>query len=166
MAKVEIINVEYIRSPYEDLVESICSKWDMVRYKWNGRTRKGTDCLHFAASVMDELYGTEHSKDLASLPPDAFVHNKDGVARAVRHLMSTYDVERVETIEAGDLVISGSHGNPVPAHLMVASLPSYLWEATFPHVRRIGYGIFSSEQIVAIYRARDKSKWNRAPQSS
>jgi hypothetical protein len=164
MNKVEIIRIRYLRSPYEDLVEDACKQWDMVPYKWNGRTKKGTDCLHFAASVLDTLYGSEHSKDLASLPPDAFVHNKDGVARAVRHLMSTYDVERVEDIEAGDLVVSGKDG--IPAHLMVASGVSCLWEATFPHVRKIGYGIFSSEKIVAVYRARDKSKWSRAQQSN
>lgn len=60
-------------------------------------------------------------------------------------------------LEAGDLVITGK--DETPAHLMIASLQSVLWEATNPNVRPTGYGIFDTERVVAVYRAGDKQCW-------
>ena len=149
---------------WDSRVESICESWEGTPYRLNrGRRGLGVDCLHFGASVLDELYGIKHSKDLNSLPPDACVHNRKGVIVAARALFSKYPaMERVQDsfVEAGDLVCLGKADTlNSTQHLMVAGRPGKLWHATIPHVHSIGIMIPLDLKLVCIYRASDKEKW-------
>jgi len=120
------------------------------------------DCIHFAAAILDELYGLEYSKDLQSLPADAGIHNKKAVWAAVRHLLRTYPSHRRvkdQTIEAGDLVVTGRSQNSAPTHVAVAGSRGILWESSQPCVRQVGYGLPKPNKLIAIYRASDKANW-------
>lgn len=159
IAKTHTLPLRYLPSAWENTVQTVCLRWKGTRYKHNGKTRgRSVDCLHFAAGVLDELFGTEHSRDLQSLPPDACVHNREGVRIAVRALLSTYPCRRIRdmSVEAGDLVIVGRTG---PEHLMVASKRGVLWEASPPNVRMTGYGLPDSYSLIAVYRAKEKEVW-------
>lgn len=148
---------------WDEKVEQVCQAWEGTPYKLNRSVKGvGVDCLHFAASVLDALYGEKHSKNLNSLPPDACVHNRAGVISAGRALLQAYDVQRVEdrTIEAGDLVLFGrSSGVDTTQHLMVAGSSGRLWHATTPRVHFTGLVVPGNLKFVCVYRATDKDKW-------
>lgn len=147
----------------EGLVEKACSRWEGTPYR-HGRCQvaAGVDCLHFAAAVLDALYGTEHSKNLSSLPADACVHNRSGVEAATRALLRCYPMRRVrdDSLEAGDLVITGPYQTRTASHLMVAGQAGRLWHATVPKVGFTGYSVGLSESLICVYRAVDKELWN------
>lgn len=159
-----ILNFTYLPSPWERRVEEVCSYWVGTPYRLNMcHPGEGVDCIHYGAAVLDRLYGTEHSKNLQSLPPDACVHNRKGVEKATRALLKSYPaMKRVEdgTIEAGDLVITGPVGeHPTASHLLIAGKRAKLWQASKGGVNFTGYGILDCEMLVAVYRAGDKDKW-------
>jgi hypothetical protein len=150
---------------WDQTVEDICLSWEGTAYRPNRSLRgSGVDCLHFAASVLDDLYGTRHSKDLNSLPPDACVHNKKGVIVAARALFEKYpSIERVRdhTVEAGDLVVFGAEAAlNATQHLMVAGTPGRLWHASPPRVHYTGVVVPPNLKFVCSYRASDKEKWS------
>ena len=161
--KVNILPLTYRDQPWAAKVERVCLSWAGTPYKLNKCTKgRYVDCLHFAAAVLDELYGTEHSRNLKSLPGDACIHNRKGIAVALRALLRSYPIKRVRdgSVEAGDLVVFGhASERSGPSHLLVASRRSVLWEGTRPRVRASGYGILDTEKLVAIYRATDKHLW-------
>jgi len=150
---------------WDDLVEGICMSWYGTPYRLNGSLKGlGVDCLHFAASVLDELYGTsQHSQDLASLPPDACIHNKQGVMVAARGLFTAYpNIERVrdQSIEAGDLILLGRDSDiSSTQHLLVAGYGGKLWNADSGGVTYTGFSGFPHLKYVCSYRASDKDKW-------
>lgn len=160
---VSILPFVYRDQPWASKVERVCLSWAGTPYKLNKCTKgRYVDCLHFAAAVLDELYGVDHSKNLKSLPGDACIHNRSGIASALRTLLRTYPIKRVRdnSIEAGDLVVFGHASEKSgPSHLLVASRRSVLWEGTRPRVRASGYGILNLEKLVAVYRATDKHLW-------
>lgn len=160
---IRLLPFTYREQPWAAKVERVCLGWAGTPYKLN-KCVKGryVDCIHFAAAVLDELYGTSHSKDLKSLPGDACVHNRKGIASALRALLRAYPIYRVRdnSIEAGDLVVFGHKSERSgPSHLLVASKRSVLWEGTQPRVRASGYGIACAEKLIAVYRAQDKHLW-------
>lgn len=149
---------------WDGAVERVCRSWEGTPYRLNrGRKGLGADCLHFAASVLDELYGSEHSKDLNSLPPDACIHNKQGVMAAARALFVKYPAfSRVtdSTVEAGDLMCFGRSGEVNSTqHLMVAAEAGKLWHASPPCVHYTSLMSLKSLKLVCSYRASDKEKW-------
>lgn len=162
IAKTETLSFFYLEQPWARRVEEVCLGWVGTPYKL-GRCVKQryVDCIHFGAAVLDELYGICHSKDLKSLPPDACIHNRRGVQKALRSLLEAYPSHRRVrdgSLEAGDLVVTGPQQGG-PSHLLIASRRGVLWEASRTGVRASGYGIFSLERLVAVYRAQDKHLW-------
>ena len=158
------LNIRWVPTKWDKSVDSICQSWARTPWRHNRKTKNvGVDCLHFAASVLDELYGTENSKKLSSLPPDACVHNKKGVMSAARALFSTYpNIKRVhpDTIEAGDLIICGKAAElDSTQHLMIASSNQKIWHASYPFVHETGPTIPKTMKLVAIYRSQDKYRW-------
>lgn len=149
--------------PWDAKVEEVCESWKGTPYKLNGCSREGIDCLHFVATVLDQLYGVRHSKNLKSLPPDACVHNKQGVMKAGRALFSAYPEHRRVldgSLEAGDLVLTGPISDtPTTSHLMIAGKRGKLWQCNSFGVGFTGYGIPSSEMLVAVYRSFEKVRW-------
>lgn len=144
---------------FEEVVERACAEWAGTPYRHGKCIRgKAVDCIHFGAAVLDRLYGSAHAKDLKSLPPDACVHNRVGVWKAVRSLLSTYPVVRAEDgfMEAGDLVITGPG---TPSHLIVVGDYGRLWQAQMPCVAFTGYSIPKGIQVLAVYRAQNKELW-------
>lgn len=163
IAKTQILQFRYEERPWTRRVEEVCRSWSGTPYKL-GRCVKQryVDCIHFGAAVLDELYGINHSKDLRSLPPDACIHNRRGVQKALRALLEAYPSHRRVrdgSLEAGDLVVTGPQQGG-PSHLLVASRRGVLWEASSHGVRASGYGIFTVERLVAVFRAQDKHLWN------
>ena len=152
-------------SKWDSRVEELCSEWEGTPYRLNRcRPGIGVDCIHFAAAVLDGLYGSEHSKDLKSLPPDACVHNRKGVMAAARSLFSKYpEVRRVDGayLEAGDLVCLGrDHTLNTTQHLMVVGGFGRLWHASHPRVHYTGTALPPHLKLVCVYRASDKEeKW-------
>lgn len=155
--------LHYLRSPWETAVEAACAAWEGTPYKLNKCTRgRYVDCIHFAAAVLDTLFGTSHSRGLQSLPPDACIHNRRGVEVALRALLRAYPQHRVRdgSVEAGDLVIWGRASlRSGPSHLLVASLPNKLWHATPPSVAFSGYSIPDTHRLLAVYRSKNKHLW-------
>lgn len=153
----------YVRSPWEDKVEAACSSWGGTPYKLNKCLQgRYVDCLHFAAAVLDLLFGASHSKNLQSLPPDACVHNRRGVESALRALLRAYPQTRIQdgTVEAGDLVVWGRRTQKSgPSHILVASTKSKLWHATPPAVAFCGYSVPDSHRLLAVYRSKHKHLW-------
>lgn len=146
-------------------VEQVCSSWEGTRYKLNScRKGIGVDCLHFAAAVIDELYG-ENSKDLQSLPPDACVHNRLGVLKAGRELLMKYPsfrrVRNDRFVEAGDLMMLGRREARLRStqHLMVVGTEGKLWHATPPRVHFTGSVLPKNLMLTCIFRASDKENW-------
>jgi hypothetical protein len=164
--RTKVLDLDYLPSIHEDTVHTVCESWKGTPYKLNGKYKgKGVDCLHFAAGVLDELYGTTHSSNLISLPPDACVHNREGIEVATRALFRAYPVVRVVngTIEAGDLLVTSiSPDKRSPSHLRVASKRGMLWEAVHPTVMLSGFCIFDTETVVAVFRATNKYLWSHA----
>lgn len=153
----------YQESPWDAQVEAACGEWRGTPYRLNKCIQgRYVDCLHFAAAVLDRLFGTAHSKELKSLPPDACVHNRRGVEAALRALLRTYPHRRVKdgSVEAGDLVIWGrASKRSGPSHLLVASLRGRLWHASQPSVCFCGYSIPDSHRLLAVYRSEEKHLW-------
>jgi hypothetical protein len=161
-ARTQVLHFDYVERPWSLRVEAVCRSWAGTPYKL-GRCVKQryVDCIHLGAAVLDELYGIDHSKNLKSLPPDACIHNRPGVQKALRSLLRSYPSHRRvrdATLEAGDLVITGPLAGG-PSHLLIASRRGALWEASPAGVRTVGYGILSTERLVAVYRAGDKNLW-------
>jgi len=148
---------------WDDAVHRICLSWEGTPYRLNGCVKKGgVDCLHFAAAVLDELYGSEHSKELKSLPTDACIHNKVGVMVAARALFERYPVERITEgiVESGDLVLLGrSDQLDTTQHLLVAGWRGMLWHADSPRVHATGMNAPPHLKLVCVYRAEDKENW-------
>lgn len=169
MGDLRPLGLTFRTTPHDSLVESICSSWQGTPYQHGKCCRRhAVDCIHFGAAVLDELYGTEHSKNLRSLPADACVHNRRGVEQATRALLRSYPMQRVpdRSLEAGDLLIFGplvSGQAAAAGHLMVAGRPGVLWHATIPCVVSTGYLIRNTEALLAVYRAQDKEKWHASP---
>lgn len=159
MIQTTVLPLSYRDRPWALRVEEVCLSWEATPYRLNGKEKgQAIDCLHFAACVLDELFGSDHGKDLKSLPPDACIHNKQGIAKATRALAESYPYDRVtdRTVEAGDLVVIGRRA---PEHLMVASLRSRLWEANPGGVRWTGYGIPHDFLVVSVLRPHNKEAW-------
>lgn len=158
------LGLVFAPNPWDARVDAVCQTWKGTPYKLNKCLKGiGSDCIHFVAAVLDELYGLEHSKNLKSLPPDACVHNKKGVMKAGRALLQAYPThERVEdgTIEAGDLLLTGPVSDtPTTSHLLIAGSRGKLWQCNAAGVHFTGYGIPDSEMRVGLYRASDKELW-------
>ena len=165
-SRTTVLQFAYKDRPWALRVDDICWSWERTPYKLNACKKKaGVDCIHFVAAVLDELYGVEHSKNLKSLPPDACVHNKEGVLAAGRALFEAYPHQRVEdkSIEAGDLVLLGPPSTKTTSHLLIASTHGRLWQSTKTPLGVLvsGYGINEDQMLVAVYRATDKEKWLR-----
>ena len=153
------------RTKWDVAVESACREWEGTKYKLNRSTvGVGVDCLHFAASILDRMYGSEHGQGLASLPPDACIHNRVGVRKAARELFEKYPgIKRVKdrSVEAGDLILFGLEGClGSTQHLKVAGSDSRLWHATPPSVHYTGLVSPEGLKLVCTYRASDKEKWS------
>lgn len=163
IVRLHPVHLRYLRSSWEGKVEAACAVWEGTPYRLNKCIQgRYVDCLHFAAAVLDTLFGTSHSKGLQSLPPDACVHNRRGVEAALRALLRTYPHRRVKdgSVEAGDLVIWGrASERSGPSHLLVASLPGKLWHASQPAVCFCGYTIPDSHRLLAVYRSKEKHLW-------
>lgn len=167
MSRTQILHLRYIPTLTECWVEEACARWEGTPYM-HGRCviGRGVDCIHFAAAVLDELYGSAHAKLLQSLPADACVHNRRGVELATRAMLRAYpNISRVTdgTVEAGDLVILSPvvHGQPAAAgHLLVAGGQGRLWHANPPRVSCTGYGISDTQALLCVYRSHDKEKWH------
>lgn len=150
-----------------DLVEQACSVWEGTPYQHGQCSlHYGVDCIHFGAAVLDALYGVRHSKNLRSLPPDACVHNRKGVQKALKLMLETYPgIRRSDDgfIEPGDLLVLGpvvSGERAEAAHLMVVGQRGRLWHATPPRVCFTGYVISDHEELLAVYRSSDKEVWH------
>lgn len=163
IARLSLAPLSYLPSPWAAKVERACAEWAGTPYRLNKCTRgRYVDCLHFAAAVLDSLFGTDHSRGLKSLPPDACIHNRRGVEAALRALLRTYPHRRIKdgSVEAGDLVIWGrASERSGPSHLLVASLQSKLWHAARPAVCFCGYMIPDSHRLLAVYRSEEKHLW-------
>ncbi len=164
VVETRILPFHYVERPWAARVEHVCRGWAGTPYKLNGCLRgRYVDCIHLGAAVLDELFGTAHSKNLQSLPPDACVHNRRGVQKALRWLLRCYPCARVRdgSLEAGDLVVFGhASQSSGPSHLLIASVRGVLWEAARPRVRAIGYGISQLERLLAVYRVENKHLWS------
>ena len=153
---------------WDGLVDRVCRSLEGTPYRLNGCLKGlGVDCLHFAAAVLDELYGTAHGKDLKSLPPDACIHNKVGVMVAARQLFSKYPgMVRVRdlSLESGDLILMGRAGSiNTTQHLLVAGCQGMLWHSDPPAVTSTGTGGLPNLRHVCSYRAVDKENWQCWP---
>lgn len=151
------------RTKHAELVESVCRSWEGVRYRLNGCSRAGVDCLHFAAAVLDELYGIRHSRNLQSLPPDACVHNKVGVMAAGRALLTAYPSFRrasPPTVEPGDLVMFGPEGRESSVQHLTVVGDQVLWQATCNGVLNMPLSPPMGLSLACIYRASDKELWS------
>lgn len=151
------------RTHLADRVESVCRSWEGAPYRLNGCSKLGVDCLHFAASVLDELYGVSNSRNLRSLPPDACVHNKPGVMAAGRALLTAYPAfkrYRGSVVEPGDLVMFGPSDGDQDAvqHLTVAG-DQVLWQATQVRVLNMPIAAPFGLRLACIYRASDTHLW-------
>lgn len=151
-------------SPFDARVEQICREWEGTPYR-HGRCLKGSgvDCLHFAASVLDELYGTEHGKNLKSLPPDACIHNKAGILAAGRRLFTCYpNMERVDrgSVMSGDLVIFGRDSEINSTQHLAVVGAGRIWHASPPSVHAAGLVAPPKLKLVCVYRSLDKELWS------
>lgn len=164
MNTTTVLMLKFVPNLWDEKVERICESWKGTNYRLNACKRGwGVDCIHFGAAVLDELYGVDHSKNLQSLPPDACVHNKKGVMKAMRALLKAYPSHREVmngTIESGDLIVLGpASTQPTAAHLRIAGKQGRMWQCTNSGVHFTGYGLSSNEMLVSIYRASDKVLW-------
>jgi len=161
--RTQNLQLSFQETAWDETVERSCASWEGTPYR-HGKHFKGigVDCLHFAAAVLDDLYGSSISASLKSLAPDACVHNREGVAAAVRALMTYFPgMERYhgDCLQAGDLVITGPRSTATASHLMVAGSQGRLWHASSPRVCYTGYGITQSQVLVGIYRSFKKELW-------
>lgn len=159
-----MIPLQFRPTQWDVRVQSVCQSWEGTPWRHNRCVKKaGVDCLHFAAAVLDELYGEEHSKDLQSLPIDACIHNKLGVMAAARALFEKYpEIVRVNDgyVESGDLVILGRDVEiDSTQHLMVAGGRGCIWHADPPKVYATGLVAPEHLKLVCVYRATNKEIW-------
>lgn len=158
--KTRILRISWEPSPWDQKIEQLCANWANVPYRENGKTRSGIDCVHFGASIMDELQGTSHAKFLQSLPPDACVHNRAGVERCVRALLKACPSRRLgrgEPVQAGDWLVTGPAGAEAGHLFVVGGRPAVLWHASPPRVAFTGYGIPETDSLVAVFRALERN---------
>ncbi len=165
MATLVLLPLYFRPSPWDRQVEAVCAPWSGTPYM-EGKHRRGVavDCVHFGGEVLDTLYGTSKTGELAILRGDTCLHNGEAIRRAMLAFLRLYEADRlpeasVYFVEAGDVLVIGPR-NGGPGHLMiVGGSPGRLWHASSAGVCFTGYGANETEKLYAIYRPKNKDRW-------
>ncbi len=158
-----IIPFEYQPMPWGPEVERVCSSWAGTPYKEGAFSRGvAVDCVHFMGCVFDELFKTSRVDQIKSLRGDVSLHDREGVLRAMRAVLTVYPNERVRGLflQPGDIVVTGPK-NGGPGHVMISGLRGHLWHATSAAgVSRTGYGLPSGHIYYSTFRPSGREVWS------
>lgn len=164
MTAVQILTFVFYPRPWGEFIDLIGDYWEGTPYMEGiSSHRRGVDCVRFVCNVLDGLYGESRVGEVARIKGDVSLHNKRGVMRAMRAILTTYDKhERVRdnTLEPGDVVVTGpSQGGP--GHVLIAGgRQGVLWHCAKPlGVHQVGYSMPSGHKLFAVYRATDRGTW-------
>ncbi len=163
ITKTRTLPLQFRPQPWGKRVDGIADVWVGTPYMEGCRTTRGIDCVNFGCMILDMLYGYQRTKAIEMIRGDACLHNKRGVVRAMRAILSTYpahDRVRDGSLEPADILVAGPVGGG-PGHMLVAGgRPGILWHCTRQSgVCGTGYGLDSSMTLFAVYRANDRSSW-------
>lgn len=147
----------------EPRLQEVLHAWDRTPYHagWQA-PGLGVDCVRFVCGVLDALHGT--STPLATLPPDAAMHDPKGAARTMRLIRKSFpehETIRSGHLEPGDVIVAGPAVGG-PGHAMIAGYQrNTIWHSTGIGVQRTGLGFVCSyhSRVFRIYRHKDKRSW-------
>jgi cell wall-associated NlpC family hydrolase len=143
------------------------ARWDGTPYVPGAQARgAGVDCVRFVAAVLDEL--RRRVTPIETLPNDAALHAPGPARAAMLRLRRAYGPSALvhdDSLEPGDVVVTGVEGGG-PGHALIAGdRPNVLWESPGQGVRRVGLSALRRAGVVvfAVYRPTDKPSWRSPP---
>jgi len=162
--KIEPLDIEGLakneNEAIEQRIERLLAQWEFTPYLAGQCVRcRGVDCVHFIASIYDELTGKEYRH--TKLPQDAAFHNKQEAEKNTRRFFKMYPCSPVEggIVQPGDIVICGPVGkNGGPGHGMIVGVSS-LWHVDSKCVCKAGLAVMQKGAYAfkQIRRLKDRS---------
>lgn len=166
------VSIPFVWRPIQDRdgemigkrVQRVLESWEGTPYVLGAcQKQRGVDCVRFVASVIDELYGRRRADQIATLPPDAALHDRAGAIGAMKRILELYPCDPVEDsfIEPGDVFVTGA-ANGGPGHAMIAgNRQGELWHASSEKVCRTGTAFTTTGlmKLHRVYRGRDRFLW-------
>jgi hypothetical protein len=141
----------------------ILLRWEGTPYRPGQQKRGGgVDCVRFVAAVLDELRGTK--TEIKTLPNDAAMHTREGAVESMLTIKRAFmpcELVANNTLEPGDVLITGPVGGGPGHALIVGDQCNVLWESSGDGVRRVGKSTLKRQgtELFYAYRLGDREKW-------
>lgn len=157
---MKILALDWVQTDYDEKIARLLRMWEGTPYLEGQQVpQAGVDCFRFVCGVLDAM--EQVSRDIEHIPADQSMHDRAGALAAMRSVMeryAPYEIVLNNTVEAGDVLVTGPKGGGPGHAMLVGPTPGHLWHVPGPGkaVCRSGSGFHG--ELHRIYRVADKDK--------